>query len=171
MGKSLGNYVGVGEPAYEQFAKTMSIPDTLLREWFELLTDRSAEEIATLCLHPMAAKKQLGKDIASFYYGASAAAEAEAEWTRRFSQHQDPTDIPVVPIAASELSDGKVGICKLLVLLGLAKSGNEARRAVEGGGVTIGPDREKIIDPKAMVAVDDGLIVRIGSRKVVKVRL
>ena len=171
MGKSLGNYVGVGEPAYEQFAKTMSIPDTLLREWFELLTDRPAEEIASLCLQPMAAKKQLGKDIAAFYYGAQAAAEAEAEWTRRFSQHQDPTDIPVVQIAASELVDGKVGISKLLVLLGLAKSGNEARRAVEGGGVTIGPDREKISDPKAMVAVHDGLIVRIGNRKVVKVRL
>jgi tyrosyl-tRNA synthetase len=171
MGKSLGNYVGVGEPAYEQFAKTMSIPDTLLREWFELLTDRPAEEIATLCLQPMAAKKQLGKDIASFYYGAAAATEAEAEWTRRFSQHQDPTDIPATPIATSELVDGKLGIAKLLVLLGLAKSGNEARRAVEGGGVTVGTDREKITDPKASVAVHDGLIVRIGNRKVVKVRI
>jgi tyrosyl-tRNA synthetase len=171
MGKSLGNYVGVGEPAYEQFAKTMSIPDTLLREWFELLTDRPADEIAALCLQPMAAKKQLGKDIASFYYGATAADEAEAEWTRRFSQHQDPTDIPIVQIAASELVDGKVGIAKLLVSLGLAKSGNEARRAVEGGGVTVGPNREKIADPKAMIAVHDGLIVRFGNRKVVKIRL
>src|SRR6202040_2015346 len=69
MGKSLGNYVGVGEPAYEQFAKTMSIPDALMREWFELLTDRSESEIATLLLQPMPAKKQLGKDIVSFYYG------------------------------------------------------------------------------------------------------
>src|ERR1700726_631797 len=85
MGKSLGNYVGVGEPAYEQFAKTMSIPDALMREWFELLTDRSESEIATLLLQPMPAKKQLGKDIVSFYYGAQAAANAEAEWTKRFS--------------------------------------------------------------------------------------
>jgi tyrosyl-tRNA synthetase len=171
MGKSLGNYIGVGESAYEQFAKTMSIPDALLREWFDLLTDRSESEIATLLLQPMAAKKQLGKDIADFYHGAAAAAEAEVEWTRRFSQRSDPTEMESVAVAASELVDGKIGICKLLVLLGLANSGNEARRAVEGGGVTIGPDREKITDPKAMIAVQDGLIVRIGSRRVVKVKL
>src|SRR5271156_5162515 len=48
MGKSLGNYIGVGEPAYDQFAKTMSIPDALMPEWFMLLTDHPAEEIARL---------------------------------------------------------------------------------------------------------------------------
>jgi tyrosyl-tRNA synthetase len=171
MGKSLGNYIGVGESAYEQFAKAMSIPDALMREWFELLTDRSESEIATVLLQPMAAKKQLGKDIAAFYHGAPAAAEAEAEWTRRFSQREDPSDITEVKLAASELTDGKVGIGKLLVLLGLAKSGNEARRHVESGGVTIGPDKQKITDPKAVIAVEDGLIVRFGSRRVVRVKL
>ena len=63
MGKSLGNYIGVGESAYEQFAKTMSIPDDLMKQWFELLTDRPAEEIARLTdptrTHPMEAKKHL----------------------------------------------------------------------------------------------------------------
>ena len=171
MGKSLGNYIGVGESAYEQFAKVMSVPDALLREWFELLTDRPAEEIAALVQQPMAAKKQLGKDIVAFYHGATAAAEAEAEWTKRFSQRGDPSDIPELPIPAHEVVDGKIGVCKLLVLLGLAKSNNEARRAIEGGGVTSGPDREKIADPKAMLAVHDGLIVRFGSRRVVKVKL
>jgi tyrosyl-tRNA synthetase len=171
MGKSLGNYIGVGESAYEQFAKVMSIPDALLREWLELLTDRPAAEIAELIQQPMAAKKQLGKDIAGFYHGTAAAAEAEAEWIRRFPGRGDPSDIPVVPIPSSEVANGKIGIGKLLVLLGLAKSGNEARRAVEGGGVSIGPDREKIADPKAVVAVHDGLIVRLGSRRVVKVKI
>ena len=57
------------------------------------------------------------------------------------------------------------------MLVQLAKSNNEARRAVEGGGVTIGPDKEKITDPKAIVAVTDGLIVRVGKRAVVRVRL
>src|SRR5262249_25835237 len=69
MGKSLGNYIGVGEPAYEQFAKTMSIPDHLMKQWFELLTDRPADEIARLTdpkvTHPMDAKKALGRDIVS----------------------------------------------------------------------------------------------------------
>jgi tyrosyl-tRNA synthetase len=175
MGKSLGNYIGVAEPPYEMFAKTMSIPDDLMREWLELLTDRSGEEIATLVdpgkTHPKEAKEALGKDIVRFYYGEPAAADAAAEWQRRFSQGQDPTEIPECSIPVSELVEGKIGICKLLVLVKLAKSNNEARRAVEGGGVTIGPDKEKISDPKAMVPVTDGLIVRVGKRSVVRVRL
>src|SRR5271155_3181360 len=69
MGKSLGNYIGVGEPAYEQFAKVMSIPDDLMRSWFELLTDRPKEEIDRLLAgHPMEAKKTLGRDIVTFYH-------------------------------------------------------------------------------------------------------
>jgi tyrosyl-tRNA synthetase len=175
MGKSLGNYIGVGEPAYDMFAKVMSVPDDLMREWFELLTDRPAEEIAVLAdaaqTHPREAKETLGKDIVAFYYGPPAAAEAAAEWRRRFSERQDPTDIPVVEVAASELADGQVWICKLLVLLGLAKSNNEARRAVQQGGVTVGPERTKITDPATNVPVTDGLVVRIGNRRVIQARL
>ena len=175
MGKSLGNYIGVGEPPYEMFAKVMSIPDTLMREWFELLTDRSADEIARLVdsekTHPKEAKERLGKDIVAFYYGEQAAGESVLEWERRFSQKQDPTEIEERVVSAAELTDGKVGICKLLVLVQLAKSNNEARRAVEGGGVTIGPNKEKITDPKAVVAVPDGLIVRVGKRSVIRVRI
>jgi len=175
MGKSLGNYIGVGEPAYEQFAKTMSIPDTLMREWFELLTDRTAEEIVLLtdatATHPMAAKKTLGRDIVTFYYGPECAQAAEEEWVRRNSDKQDPTEIAEVAIPAAEVADGTIWVVKLLVMLGLAKSNGEGRRAVEGGGVTVGADRTKITDPKANVPVTDGLVVRHGSRKVVRVRL
>src|SRR5262249_43205118 len=175
MGKSVGNYLVAGEPAYEQFAKTMSIPDTLMSQWFELLTDRPAEEIARLTdaaqTHPKAAKKALGRDIVGFYYGEAAAAEAQKEWEKRFEGRQDPTEIPEVPIPAAELDGGSVGVCKLLVLLGLAKSNNEARRLVEGGGVNVGPERTKVTDPKATLPVPDGLIVRVGSKRVVRVRL
>ncbi len=174
MGKSLGNYVGVGEPAKEQFAKTMSIPDELMPEWFTLLTDRSEDEIRRLTdpasTHPMEAKKTLGRDIVSFYHGADAATRARAEWEKQFSQRQDPTEIGEVQVAASNLTDGKVAATKLLVLLNLAKSNNEARRHVQGGGVTLGPDREKVTDPNLAVAVTDGLVVRFG-RKIVRVRL
>jgi len=181
MGKSLGNYIGVGEPPYEMFAKVMSIPDTLMREWFELLTDRSADEIARLVdpekTHPKEAKERLGKDIVAFYYGEQAAGESAAEWERRFSQRQDPSDIEERWISPADLNInvseniGVVGICKLLVLVQFAKSNNEARRAVEGGGVTFGPEKEKITDPKAVVSVPDGLIVRVGKRSVVRVRI
>jgi tyrosyl-tRNA synthetase len=172
MGKSLGNYIGVAEPAYDMSAKTMSIPDDLMREWFELLTDRSAEEITRLLAgDPMQAKKTLGRDIASFYYGQQAAEAAAAEWSRRFSERQDPTEIREAALRAAELSDGKIWVCKLLVSLGLTKSNNEARRLVQQGGVTIGPDREKVTDPTANIAVTDGLIVRAGKLQVVRVRL
>jgi tyrosyl-tRNA synthetase len=175
MGKSLGNYVGVGESAYDQFAKTMSIPDELLREWFELLTDRSTTEIATITdaaqTHPMQAKETLGKDIVAFYHGSAEADAASAEWRKRFSGRQDPSDIPEKQLASKDLDDGKIWICKLLALVGLAASNKEARRLVEGGGVTFGPDKTKVTDSKANIAVTDGMIVRVGSKKILKVKL
>lgn len=175
MGKSLGNYIGVGETAYDQFAKTMSIPDNLMGEWFTLLTNRSAEEITRLTnpqtTHPRQAKEVLGKDIVAFYHGEAAALAAAEEWRKRFSQRQDPTDIPEVVVPAASLTAGKMSVAKLLVALGMATSNKEARRLIEGGGVTIGPERTKVTDINAIVEVTSGLIVRVGNRKVVRVRV
>lgn len=175
MGKSLGNYIGVGEPAYDQFAKTMSIPDELMREWFELLTDRPAEEIARLVdggqTHPMAAKKTLAADIVSFYHGSEAAAAAGAEWEKRFSQRQDPTQIAEFIVPGEELAAGSIWLCKAMQLAGLAPSTSEARRLIQGGGVTLGADRTKVVDPKLNVDIpSEGLLVRVGQRKVVRLR-
>jgi tyrosyl-tRNA synthetase len=168
MGKSLGNYIGVGEGAQVQFDNTMSIPDELMKQWFELLTDRPAEEIANLtnvaATHPMEAKKLLAADIVAFYHGRDAAAAARGEWEKRFSQKQDPTEIPEQVLPAAELTDGKIWICKLLVLLKLVETNSEGRRAVEGGAVNIGPDRGVVKDAKANIAVADGLIVRPCNR-------
>jgi tyrosyl-tRNA synthetase len=175
MGKSLGNYVGVADKPQEMLDKTMSIPDSIMREWFELLTDRSNDEIATLTDpakgNPRDAKLVLAKDIVSFYYGPQAADEAAAEWLKRFSRREDPSAIPEHTVPAAELPNGQIPIIRLLVLLGWAKSNNEARRAVEGGGINIGPDRVKITDPKASIHVSDGLVIRQGSRKIAKLRV
>jgi tyrosyl-tRNA synthetase len=170
MGKSLGNYIGVAEPAYDMFAKVMSIPDALLNEWFELLTDRNPAEILALVADPMAAKKQLGKDIITFYYGAAAAEAAEAEWVNRFSERQDPTDMAEFVVAPELLVEGKTPICKLLVASGLAKGTNDARRLIQGGGVNYGPNREKITDPNFGLPIENGLVLRVGSRRAVKLR-
>jgi tyrosyl-tRNA synthetase len=175
MGKSLGNYIGVGESAQEQFDKTMSIPDAIMREWFELLTDRPAAQIEELLdakrTHPKEAKKTLAADIVTFYHGSEAAKAAAEEWTRRFSCRQDPTEVPEVEVAQAGLTDGRLPAFKLLVALGLAASNNEARRLVQGGGVTVGEDRARVSDPNAPLAVPSGLIVRVGSRNVRRVRL
>jgi tyrosyl-tRNA synthetase len=174
MGKSLGNYVGVGEPAREQFGKIMSIPDTLMQEWFTLLTDLPVEEVARLAdpqlTHPRLAKEQLGLAVVTFYHGAEAAAAAAADFRRQFTNKQDPDDIPERRIAAGELTDGRLAVTKLLVLLELAKSNNEARRLIQQGGVTVGPEREKVTDANLAVPVTSGLVVRVG-RKVVRVQL
>jgi tyrosyl-tRNA synthetase len=148
-----------------------------MTQWFELLTDHLPIEIARMTnpdmTHPMEAKKSLGRDVVSFYHGAKAAEAAQAEWERRFSERQDPTEIPVVEIKRADLADGKSGVLKLLVLLGLATSNNEARRLIQGGGVSVGPDRNnKLTDPNGTIEVTDGLIVRKGgSKHVRRVRL
>src|SRR5205807_342686 len=111
-------------------------------------------------------------DIVTFYYGPEAATEAQKSWESQVSRGDDPADIPEALIARSELVDGRLGICKLLVALEMVKSNNEARRLLgPNSGVTIGPDREKITDPNAMVHVTDGLVVRVGSKRIVRVRL
>ncbi len=174
MGKSLGNFIGVNEPAREQFGKTMSIPDPLMREWFELLTDRTPEEIARLTdaaqLNPRDAKEELAKDIVAFYHGRPAAEAAAENFRVQHKEKQVPTDLPRVAVSRAALSDGAMPLFKLLVALELAESGNDARRKVQGGGVTIGEERAKMTDPNAAVAVTDGLIVRAGKR-MVRVRL
>ena len=172
MGKSLGNYVGVGDSSYDQFAKIMSIPDELMKEWFALLTNLSSLQINDLLdtskTHPLEAKKTLGKNIVGFYHGDIVANEAAEEWVKRFSQRQDPTDIPVVVLNATQLAGCTV--TKLLVFLDFAKSNNDARRLIQGGGVTIGPDKTKIIDPNQVITIEGELIVRVGARRVVRAK-
>lgn len=177
MGKSLGNYIGVAESPREVFGKTMSIPDQLMREWFELLTDRESDEIARLTdpaqTHPRLAKECLARDIITFYHGSAAAEDCAREFKERFGgDRKDPADIEEVPVKRSDLTNGEVGIVRLLVLMGFAKSNNDARRLLgPNSGITIGEERMKIVEPDAKIRVTDGLIVRSGVKRVKKVRL
>jgi tyrosyl-tRNA synthetase len=154
----------------------MSIPDELMSEWFQLLTDRPREDIRKLTgedvesgntiIHPMEAKKTLARDIVAFYHGKDGAIAAQAEWVKQFSQKKDPDDVQVANVPQAELVHGQIGIVKLLVVIGLAKSNNEARQKVTEGAVSSGPDRSKVTDPKAMIAVSEGLVIRLGSRHI-----
>jgi tyrosyl-tRNA synthetase len=175
MGKSLGNYIGVGEPAYDQFAKTMRVPDELMAEWLTLLTDRGSEDIARLTdparTHPRDAKIELGKDIVTFYHGAAAAEAAAQQWLKQVSGGEDPDEVPVAEVRQADLVDGKLPAFKLLVALKLAGSNNDARRLIQGGGMTVGPDRDRITDPHQAIAVNSGLIVRKSNRHVLRVKV
>jgi tyrosyl-tRNA synthetase len=171
MGKTAGNYIGLNEPAKEQFGKTMRIPDGLMREWFTLLTDRTQGDIdAILAGKPNEAKKLLGADIVRCYHGPAAAEEVLADWKKQFENKGDPDHIDEVTIPAAEVANGAVPAVKLIVLAKLAASNGEARRKIEEGAFNYGPDRAKPADVKATVPVSDGLVVRLG-RKVARVRL
>ena len=106
MGKSVGNFIGVAEPANVQFQKTMSIPDGLMREWFTLLTDRDPTEFDRMsATNPMEAKKTLAADIVTAYHGADAARQARSEWERQFSQKVDPENILEASLPRTDLMD------------------------------------------------------------------
>ena len=173
MGKSLGNYIGLNESPTEQFGKTMSIPDELMKEWFTLLTDRPASEIDTLLSsHPADAKKQLGQDIVTGYHGNSAADDVLADWNRRNTggAKLDPDDMPEVSIPVSEIDDGGIAAPKLMTLAGLVKSNGEARRKISEGAFNYGPDRTKVTDWKETLSIENGLVLRLG-RKAIQVKI
>jgi tyrosyl-tRNA synthetase len=176
MGKSLGNYIGVGESAENQFGKIMSVPDEPMRQYFTLLTEVPLDEVDRLLapeVNPRDAKEVLGRAIVTQYHGADAAVGAALEFRRR-AAGGDPEEIPEVGIDAGKLDqEGRLPAFILVKELGLESSGANARRVIEQGGVSISLDsrREPLTDPKALVYVRDGLIVRVGKRKIACVRL
>src|SRR5262245_44643691 len=107
MGKSLNNYIGVGESADQQFGKTMSIPDDLLKEWFTLLTDESSSQIEQLVdatrTHPKAAKATLATEIVASYHGGEEGGRAWVNWEKQFSLKKDPDSIAEVVLTAGEI--------------------------------------------------------------------
>jgi len=180
MGKSLSNYIGVAEAPDTQFGKIMSLPDAPMREYFTLLTDLHLSEVDRLLgsdINPRDAKEVLGKAVVAQYHGETAAAQA-AEGFRKRAKGVDPDEIPERPVPRDVLSykpdlssPPTMSLRYLLVTLGLESSTSNARRVIEQGGVTLGPDRQLIRDPRAEVEVPDGLIVRVGKHKIVRARV
>ncbi len=174
MGKSLGNYIGVGEPPEAQFGKIMSIPDEPMRQFFTLLTDLPLAEVDRLLsegTNPRDAKEVLGKAIVSQYHGDDAAEAAAAAFRRR-GEGLDPEAIPEATIPRDLLdADGRITAPRLIAALGFESSTSNARRTIDAGGFNVGPDRAVIKDTNAMIEVVDGLIVRVGKRKIAKVKI
>ncbi len=168
MSKSKGNYIGVTDPPNDMFGKVMSIPDTLMENYFTLLTDLPAGRIAELVdgekTHPREAKAALGRAIVGRYYDQTAATAAAAEFDRVFSAGQIPSEMPDVAIPP-----GTIGIVGLIVHAGFAKSNGEARRLISQSAVSI--DGDKITDVEAVVNPQNGQILRVGKRRFGKIVL
>ncbi|HZT74336.1 MAG TPA: tyrosine--tRNA ligase [Terriglobales bacterium] len=173
MSKSLGNYVGIAEPAAVIFAKLMSISDELMWRYMLLLTDRSEAEIAALrqavaagARHPMEVKKDLAEEIAAQFHPAAAARAARREFEQVVQAQQTPQD---VPSAAYPLgSAGPLRVDKMLAELGLAASVSEAARLIKSGAVEMDGARLREL---ALAAPPPGeVLFRVGKRRYLRVR-
>ncbi len=176
MSKSLSNQIGIHDVPDQMYGKVMSIPDKLMWSYFELLTDLAMTEIEAIrqqveqkTLNPKYAKDRLARLIVTQYHGAGAAEAAAVGFDRVFRQRVQPEEMSVKHLSAEAAAGGRIWIVELLRQLGLAKTGGEARRAVEGGGVQV--DGERVDDPQARVAVREGTVVSIGRRRFAKVTL
>ena len=175
MSKSLGNYIGINETPKDIFGKTMSVSDDLMWRYFSLVLCLPEPELAALrhavqsgARHPREVKDELGRRVVAKFCGATAAAEASAEFARVFSAHQIPTDIPELVLTAADLADGKLGLLAVIVKAGLAASNGEAKRLVIQGAVELAGER--LTDPRAHIAPVDGAVLRCGKRGFARLR-
>jgi tyrosyl-tRNA synthetase len=169
MSKSKNNYIGIGEAPESMFGKIMSISDTLMWKYFELLSFRSLEDIAALRQeteagrNPRDAKVALAQEIVARFHSQQAAQAALAAFEARFRDGAIPDNIPEVSIAGAS-----VGVLKLLREAGLVASGAEAQRNIEQGGVRIDGDR---IEDKALQLAAGTYVVQVGKRKFARVTI
>jgi len=154
MSKSFGNYIGINEPAADIFGKVMSISDTLMLKYYELLTD---EDLGTVKnMHPKEAKLKLAEIIVTQYHGAEAGQKAKIEFEQVFSQKEIPQDIPVYKI-----KNKKTTILDILIDSKMVTSKNEARRLIEQGGVSLDSNR---IDKEDAI-IDTAGVLKVGKRR------
>jgi tyrosyl-tRNA synthetase len=172
MSKSLGNYIGIDEPASEIFGKVMSIPDNLIYSYFELTTDLSNDELSRVKIsleggveNPMNLKKQLGETLVRMYHNAEAAKAAREEFEKVFSRKELPDEILEYDCRKY---NGKVWVVRLLTDSGLVSSSSEARRLIAGGGVYL--DQVKIPNDNYEITLSDGMLIKVGKRKFLRLR-
>ena len=171
MSKSLGNYVGIEEPPGDMFGKLMSITDQLMFRYFELLSDKSLEEIESLKSdieqgrkHPKTVKEELALEITARFHSPGAAEQARENFNAVFSGHELPEDMPVLTIK----SDESRGLLEVMVRSGLCGSKGEAKRLCKQGAVSL--NGTKVQDLGA--EVEDGQsVLKVGKRRFLKLEV
>ncbi len=171
MSKSLGNAIAVEDPPREIYGKTMSIPDSLMWDWYLLLTDLPKAEIADRRaraeaggLHPKGVKQELARHLVAQFHSEEAAREAEAEFEAVFAGGGVPEDVPEKELA------GAWTLTKLLTAADLAPSNGEARRLIQQGAVSI--DGERADDPFLELSPrPEPYLFKVGKRRFARVRL
>ena len=167
MSKSLGNYIGITESPMEIYGKVMSISDSLMVKYYELLSTMDSTYLDAIKrgdIHPMDAKQQLATELVTRFHDAISAATAAADFAQRFQRRELPSDIETFAWTGKE---SPVWICHMLREAGLAKSTSEARRLIMQGGVRL--DGEKLDNADLQIAVQGEKIVQVGRRRVLRV--
>lgn len=166
MSKSKHNYIGITDAPNDMFGKVMSISDDLMWNWYDLLSLRGNDEIATLrreCdegRNPRDAKVLLAKEIVTRFHNASAADAAEAEFNNRFRAGAVPDDIESVEV---ESVDGQIGVAAMLKAAGMVESNGEANRNIDQKGVRI--NGETVTDRGLKIKAGETLTVQVGKRR------
>jgi tyrosyl-tRNA synthetase len=160
MSKSLGNAIGITEPAKDIFGKIMSISDSLMLKYFELLTDHDLDKVKTM--HPKEAKVTLGYDLVERFHSTQAADEVASEFDAVFSKKQIPSDIPTLTLTVAQ-----IGLSKVLAENEVVSSLSEARRLIAQGGVSV--NGVKISDTAHIIDGVPEALIKAGKRKFIKI--
>ena len=171
MSKSFGNYIGITEEPGQMFGKLMSISDTLMWSYYELLTDfgtpvivRLQEEVRMGVLHPMDAKMQMAHTIVAGFHGEDAAQEAADEFRLVYRDRKAPTDMPELKLAW-----GKRPLYSILTESGMASSRSEAERLIKQGAVEVSGEIEKDVKRAVVLNPGDLLPLRVGKKKFLRI--
>jgi tyrosyl-tRNA synthetase len=165
MSKSRGNYIGVTELPEQIYGKVMSIPDSLIMDYFELLTDVPNEELAEFKkqldngANPMELKKRLARELVTQLYSKKEADEAEKHFSKVVQKKEVPDKIQEFKISTD------IPISRLLLEAGLVTSRSEANRLIQQGAVSI--DGQKVTDANQLIMKN--IIIKVGKRRFVKV--
>jgi len=169
MSQTTGNYVGISEEPAEMYGKLLSIPDSLVRPYFDWLTDVELDEDLERSISdaPRDAKRRLARVIVAMYHDDAAAESAEAAFDRIHVHHERPAEVPRVGLDRSLLkSDGTIWIVDLLQTSGLVASRGEAKRLIQQGGVKV--NEEKVDSQDLDVPFDPPILVQVGKRSFVE---
>ena len=168
MSKTYNNFVAIEDAPNDMFGKIMSMSDNLIDEYLELATRLSVKEIKETkkLSNPRDQKARLAREIVKMYHEEKEAVKAEEEFNKIFRNKELPSDMPIF-----EVTENNYAILDLMLDAKLAVSKNEAKRLVEQNAVEIiiGDKKQKIIDWKAEVNIEDGMIIKVGNRRFVKI--
>lgn len=172
MSKSLGNYIGITEPANEMFGKIMSVSDDLMWRYFELLSFVPLAEIDEFKAavqqgaNPRDYKVLLAKEIIARFHSAADAEAAEQDFIQRFSKNAIPDEMPEVTLTSD---DGGMPIANLLKGADLVGSTSDAMRMIKQGAVKI--DGEKVEDTRLVIQAGSTAVYQVGKRKFARITL